>query len=51
MNYVEMDNFIMYQNKMSRELKQLEERIKYLEEKIKNETKEETKDEIKKRSK
>jgi len=51
MNYVEMDNFILYQNKMSRELKQLEERIKYLEEKIKNETKEETKDEIKKRSK
>ena len=50
MNYVEMDNFIMYQNKMSRELKQLKERIKYLEEKIKNETKEKTKDE-KRRSK
>lgn len=50
MNYVEMDNFIMFQNKMSREIKLLEERIKYLEEKIKNETKEETKDE-KRRSK
>jgi len=50
MNYVEMDNFIMFQNKMSRELKLLEGRIKYLEEKNKNETKEETKDE-KKRSK
>jgi len=50
MNYVEMDNFIMFQNKMLREMKLLEERIKYLEEKIKNETKEEVKDE-KKRSK